>query len=149
MPRIQARDLPADALLRRYAEQGAYTDCFAVEVGQPVAHEAYVEAFYTTAAFKLERLLLGWFVARPSTDEQVRALANAQANEFAAWHVEARSVDQLLMCDMAQRTRSWLMCTASEGGGTLLYFGSAVVPVVNRSTGQPHMGGMFRALLVS
>ena len=90
MPRVQACDLPAGALLRRYAEQGAYTDCFMVEIDETVSHEAYVEAFYTTAVFKLERLLLRWFVARPSTDGQARALAHAQLNEFAAWHVEAR-----------------------------------------------------------
>ena len=51
-------DLPEDALLQRYREQGAYTDCFAIDVPEQVAHAAYVEAFYTTAVFKLERLLM-------------------------------------------------------------------------------------------
>lgn len=135
-----------DALLRRHAEQGAYTDCYAIEIGRSVTHEAYVEAFYTTAVFKLERLLLRWFVARPSTDEQARALAQGRANEFAAWDVEARGPDELLMRDMTGRTRSWLMRAPADGGGTRLYFGSAVVPVVDRKTGQKHMGGLFRAL---
>ena len=146
MPRVQACELPADALLRRYAEQGAYTDCYTIEIDKPVSHEAYVKAFYTTAVFKLERLLLAWLVARPSTDEQAKALAQVQANEFAAWNVEARGHDQLLMRDMTGRTRSWLMRAAAEGGATRLYFGSAVVPVVDRKTGQKHMGGLFRAL---
>jgi hypothetical protein len=148
MPGVQACDLPADALLNLYAgQQGAYTDCFVVEVDQPVSHPAYVEAFYTTAVFKLERLLLSLFIARPSTDEQARALAHAQANVFSAWDVEARGPDQLLMCDMGQRTRSWLMCAPAEGGGTRLYFGSAVVPIVDRQTGEKDIGGLYRASL--
>jgi hypothetical protein len=144
---VQACDLPSGALLHLYRERGAYTDCFVTEIAARVSHEAYVEAFYTTGPFKLERLLLGWFAARPSTDKQAHQLAQWQANQFAAWNVEARVADQLLMCDMAQRTRSWLMCVAAEGGGTRLYFGSAVVPVVDRKTGQAKMGGLFRALL--
>jgi len=138
-------DLPADALLQRYREQGAYTDCFAIDVPGQVAHAAFVEAFYTTAAFKLERLLIALFVARPSNDAEVRELAGGRREKFAAWSVEARAPGQLLMCDFAGSTRSWLMAVpapsaAGEGcASTRLYFGSAVV----RSS----QGGAFRALL--
>lgn len=147
MGRVQACDLPPGALLRRYAGSPAYADCFRLDIGVPVTHADYVEAFYTTAAFRLERLLLGWFASRPSTDSQARQLALAQTADFAAWHVEARESDQLLMCDMAHRTRSWLMCERGDGGATRLYFGSAVVPVVDRRTGEPRMGAVFHALL--
>jgi len=133
-------DLPADALLHRYREQGAYTDCFAIDVPGHVAHAAFVEAFYTTTVFKLERLLLALFVSRPSNDAQARELAGGVREQFAAWSVEARAPGQLLMCDFAGSTRSWLMATPSaEGGATRLYFGSAVV----RSS----QGGAFKALL--
>lgn len=147
MGQVQACELPAGALLRRYADQGAYADCYRLDLGVSATHAAYVEAFYTTAVFKLERLLLGWFASRPSTDGQARQLALAQTTDFAAWHVEAREADQLLMCDMAHRTRSWLMCERSEGGGTRLYFGSAVVPVVDKRSGERRMGAVFHALL--
>jgi hypothetical protein len=138
-------DLPADALLQRYREQGAYTDCFAIDVPGQVTHSAFVEAFYTTNVFKLERLLLALFVARPSNDAQARELASGLREKFAAWSVEARAPAQLLMCDFAGSTRSWLMAVpapaAAEGdsASTRLYFGSAVV----RSS----QGGAFRALL--
>jgi hypothetical protein len=131
-------DLPADALLQRYREQGAYTDCFAIDVPGQVPHAAFVEAFYTTSVFKLERLLLGLFVSRPSNDAEARELAGGNREKFAAWSVEARAPGQLLMCDFAGSTRSWLMAEAA-GQGTRLYFGSAVV--------RSRQGGAFRALL--
>ena len=133
-------DLPADALLQRYREQGAYTDCFTIDVPGRVVHAAFVEAFYTTAVFKLERLLLALFVARPSNDEEARELAGGHREKFAAWSVEARAPGQLLMCDFAGSTRSWLMAVPAPGNaGTRLYFGSAVV--------RSRQGGAFRALL--
>jgi hypothetical protein len=150
MPPIQACELPANALLRRYLDEGAYADCYRVAVTQSVSQAEFIEAFYTTAVFKLERRLLAWFVARPSTDQQVRDLANERLSSFAAWNVEARVSGQLLMSDMHQRTRSWLMSVPAAGGagsGTLLYFGSAVVPIRDRRSGKARMGFVFRALL--
>lgn len=147
---IQACELPAESLLLTYREAGAYTDCYFTDVARPVSHAEYVEAFYTTAVFKLERLILAWFVSRPSTDQQAKALAAGELSSFAAWSVEGRNANQLLLCDFQSRTRSWLMTVpAANGnsGSTRLYFGSAVVPVMNRRTGQASMGFAFRALL--
>lgn len=150
MPAIHASELPADALLGKYREGGAYTDCYAVDVSPPVSQAAYVEAFYTSTVFKIERLLLAWFLSRPATDQQARLLANGKLEAFAAWTVEGRDARQLLLCDFQGRTRSWLMSVPVEvngAPGTRLYFGSAVVPVVSRRTGQATMGWAFRALL--
>ena len=62
--------------------------------------------------------------------------------------VKARAADQLLMCDIGGRTRSWLMVAPSDvPRHTRLYFGSAVVPVVNQATGKSSMGFGFTALL--
>ena len=66
-------------------------------------------AFYTTWLFRLERWILRLAVARPSTDEEAHQLARGEREAFAAWSVEARAPDQLLMCDFTGRTRSWLM----------------------------------------
>ncbi len=141
--------LPPRALLASYAHAGAYTDCYAGEVARAVSHAEFIVAFYTGALFRIERWLLGQFISRPSTDAQARQLAAGACDTFAAWRVERRSVDQLLMCDIAGRTRSWLMVSALPGPthGTCLYFGSAVVPVVSRSSGRPGMGLPFKALL--
>ncbi|MGE0350098.1 hypothetical protein [Hydrogenophaga sp.] len=150
MPSIHTRELPADALLGKYRENGAYTDCYAVDVGRVVSQAAYVEAFYTSAVFKIERQLLAWFVSKPATDHQASLLANGQLDAFSAWTVEGRAANQLLLCDFQGRTRSWLMrapVDVNGSPGTRLYFGSAVVPVRDQRTGQATMGWVFRALL--
>jgi hypothetical protein len=147
---ITTSELPDEALLRKYRDAGAYTDCYVVDVAKPVSQAEYVEAFYTTWIFKLERLLLDWLVSKPSTDVQAKALAADEVDSFAAWHVEGRTGGQLLMCDYQQRTRSWLMSVEISVGGisrTRLYFGSAVVPVENARSGRRSMGAIFVALL--
>ena len=119
-------------------------------MARPVTHAEFIEAFYTTPVFKLERLILRLCVSRPSTDAEAAQLARGEIRSFAAWSVEARAPGQLLLCDLSGRTRSWLMAAASEGPdftGTRLYFGSAVVPVRNPDTGRTSLGPVFSALL--
>ena len=147
---VRPSAVPQHALLGRYAHGGAYTDCYFTEVAGSVSHAEYVEAFYTTAVFRLERALLAWLVSKPSSDAQARQLAAGELNAFAAWRVEERSVDQLLMCDFKGHTRSWLMVAPVQSAGaptTRLYFGSAVVPIVDKASGQERLGFVFRALL--
>ncbi len=147
MPSVQVCAVPEHALLAKYARGGAYADCYVAEVGRLVPHAEYVEAFYTGTLFKLERLLLAWFVRKPSTDAQARELASGVLSTFAAWRVEERSTNQLLMCDLSGRTRSWFMVAPAGSGSTRLYFGSAVVPILDRASGQARLGFTFKALL--
>lgn len=150
MSSIQACALPEQALLAKYEQTGAYTDCYATEIARPVSQPEYVEAFYTGAVFKLERLLLAWFVSKPSTDAQARELACGELADFAAWRVEERGTNQLLMCDLSGRTRSWLMVApvgTGSSASTRLYFGSAVLPLVDKASGQARMSFVFKALL--
>jgi hypothetical protein len=142
---VAARELPAGALLARYRDDGAYTDCFVTTVPGRIDHARYVEAFYTTPLFKAERLVLAWLLGRPSTDSEARRLAAGATTKFAAWSVEARHTDQVLLCDFLRYTRSWLMSTVDETSGspgTTLYFGSAIV---RRGRDPVSLG--FRALL--
>lgn len=142
--------LPDGALLASYRAAGAYTDCYAVDIPGPVTHARYVTAFYTTAVFKLERFILKWALSLPSTDAQAGQLAAGTIDHFAAWRVEKRGTDQVLMCDFRGRTRSWLMVApvgTSDGTRTRLYFGSAVVPEQRSGTDPPRLGLTYRALL--
>jgi hypothetical protein len=142
--------LPADALLAKYAGSGAYTDCYALDVAGAVSQAEYVEAFYTGETFKIELLLLGLFFARSATDGQAKQLAMGAIENFSGWRVEARNADQLLMCDLGGRTRSWLMVAPQSdvsSPATRLYFGSAVLPRGTKATGEPRMGAMFTSLL--
>ncbi|MBL8271632.1 hypothetical protein [Steroidobacter sp.] len=143
---VATAELPTAALLRKYQHDGAYTDCYFTELKRSISLPDYVEAFYTTWVFKLERWLLTHFVSKPSTDEDAKRVAHAQANTFAAWSVEGRAPDQLLMCDFVSKTRSWFMVTQLPGGSTRLYFGSAVVPTRDKA-GKSTLGMTYRVLM--
>lgn len=106
--------------------------------------------FYTTSLFKLERQILKWVISRPSTDAQATQLAAGEIDTFAAWHVEARADNQILMCDFRNRTRLWLMVAPLFADGdarTILYFGSAVIPVRRERNVKARMGWPFSALI--
>jgi hypothetical protein len=130
--------LPGRALLTAYVARG-YTDCLTAEVAGRVTLGEYITAFYSSLAFRPEQVLLR-LIGKPSNRADAIALA-AGAERFAAWTVEARGDDQILLCDFTGRTRSWLM-VEQVAGGTRLYFGSAVV----RQGGAAERG-TFKALL--
>lgn len=149
MTAIQTGEMPQDALLNKY-KQGAYTDCYFMDLPRAVSQAEYVEAFYTTSIFKIERAILSLVVAKPSSDLQAKQLAFGETDRFAAWSVEGRTQNQLLLCDFQGRTRSWLMSVAIESSNaarTRLYFGSAVVPLVDKASGKQSLGFAFHALL--
>lgn len=136
--------LPSGALLGRHVSAISYTDCFVVTVPGQISQAAYVEAFYTTALFKLERLALAVLLRRPSSDLEARRLATGEVSRFAAWTVEAWESDQILLCDFLGASRSWLMSVEDGVSGvTTLYFGTALVP----RTGGDRLDVGFRALI--
>lgn len=150
MASIQVCELPEGALLTHYARAGAYTDCYRTKLPKQISLAQYIEAFYTGGLFKLERLVLKWLVSKPSTDAHVQELASGVRMDFAAWRVEDRTADQLLMCDYRGYTRSWLMVEPSGANGsatTNLYFGSAVVPGTDKATGQSRFSTSFGVLV--
>lgn len=147
---IKKRPLPAHTLLDRYSTDGAYTDCYWTEVPGQISFPEYIFTFYTTPLFRLERSILKLLVAKPSTDMQARQLADSSIAIFAAWQVEDRNENELLLCDFRGRTRSWLMTVpinTGNGARTQLYFGSAVVPKSNPKTGELSLGFGYQSLL--
>ena len=143
---VASGELPENALLQRYRESGDYTDCYFVDIDRAVSQAEYIRAFYTTLPFKTERLILKWAVAKPSSDEEASLLADGKVDRFAAWSVEARQGEQILLSDFRGRTRSWLM-TEVSGRSTRLYFGSAVVKERDPETQEERMGKSFGLLL--
>lgn len=132
-------ELPTDALLARYAvsDDGTvlphYTDCFTTVIPTETGLAAYVYAFYTTPLFRSERLVLRLLGMR-SSDADITAMLEGEQQHFAAWTVEDRTDDQLLMCDVNARTRSWFR-VEPDADGTRLYFGSAVTAEGERPPG--------------
>ncbi len=143
--------LPANALLQRYRDNGNYTDCYATEIPATVHYSDYISAFYTTRLFKLERFMLDKLLHKPSSDIDARRLATEEADTFAAWFVEARDNDQILLSDYRRKTRSWLMLLPVDDAKALrtrLYFGSAVVASKDTTTQSSAINLSTRALLV-
>ncbi len=142
--------VPADTLLYQYSNNGSYADCYLTEVAKQISFPEYIFAFYTTPLFKLERLILSLAASKPSTDSQAQNLADGSSDQFAAWRVEGRTKNEILLCDFLGRTRSWLMTVplhTVDSTRTQLYFGSAVVPKRNSKTGILSLGFGFQALL--
>lgn len=138
--------LPPASLLGRLAEQrGAYADAYTLRFPRPVPLAEFVEAFYTTRLFKVERALLALF-GKPSSDAMARAVARGEGERMAAWTVEAREGDELLMHEDSGATRSWFK-VETAAGQTTLWFGSAVVPRRRGPGGEPRFGAVFHALL--
>jgi hypothetical protein len=139
--------LPDGALIAKYRNAGAHTDCYVTEVTRPVRLEQYIEAFYVTPLFKVERFILT-LVGKPSSDKGAHLLAQGKQNTFAAWRVEDRTSDQLLLCDVMERTRSWLMVAEqADRHATRLYFGSVVIPKSIDSNGKSSLGFIFNSLM--
>jgi hypothetical protein len=147
MRQVTDTPVPPDSLLGRLAaERGAFVDAYTLSLPRAVSQADFVEAFYTTRLFKLERLLLT-LLGRPSSDAAARALARGEGERFAAWTVQARAGDELLMREDSGATRSWFRAEVGAGG-TTLWFGSAVVPRRPPGPGgEPRFGLVFNALL--
>ncbi len=144
-------EVPLGTLLRRYKDGSGFADCFMVEVPGTVTQEAFIEAFYASPLFKIERTFLKYFASRPATDSDAQDLAAGKVSKFSAWSVERQSPSELLLTDFTGRTRSWLSAATagdpSRPPHTTLYFGSAVVPRAKQGTQDLGMGWLFHALL--
>lgn len=121
---IHARPLPPGSLLAQHSGASDYTDCYTIDVPHMVSLAQFITAFYNSAAFRPERWVLH-LIGKGSGGEDVRALAAGEVQNFAAWSVEARSDNAILMRDFQQRTCSWL-CVEELSGKTRLTFGSGV-----------------------
>ncbi|MFT4562811.1 MAG: hypothetical protein ACI9BW_002558 [Gammaproteobacteria bacterium] len=147
---IEVCKVPENSFLASYAIGGNYTDSYCTSIAREVSLAEFINAFYTTHLFKLERTILKWGVSMPSTDLDARQLAVGVTDRFAAWTVEQRDTSELLMCDFRNRTRSWLKVEPGKGEseiGTQLLFGSAVVqPRAPLSRTSP-LGPVFYSLI--
>ena len=151
MSTVQACEVPPNSLLCAYKDGTGFADCYVAEVPGTVTQQAFIEAFYTSPLFKVERTILQYLASRPATDEDAKQLAVGKATRFSAWRVEIQSPSELLLADFTGRTRSWLMAAPAaepnQPPRTRLYFGSAVVPRARAGDQKPSIGWLFHALL--
>lgn len=144
-------DVPKGSLLAEFGPESAYRDCFYRDQshasGQPTTLEAFVTRFYSSAAFRPERFILG-LVGHAGSDADAQALARGEADQFAVWRVVERrgpspigepgetdaptgaptsapTGGELLLQDKTGATASWLSVQPRETH-TRLLFGSWV-----------------------
>ena len=146
---VQKHPIPKETVLDLIAQKpGFYTDCFATEIDSRITLSDYIEAFYTTPVFKVERLVLRCLGIR-SSDQDACQLANGTADRFAAWRVADRTETQVLMKAIG-RTSSWFMVEDLGQAGdqkTRLFFGTVIMPVPYDTDGVPRIGAFYSALL--
>ncbi len=148
--RIDETPLPENALLQKYVKSGDYTDCFSVVIDKHVSQADFIEAFYNSRVFKLERFILTCLVFKPSSDRQAAQLAIGTIEKYAAWNLEARNENQLLMCDFKQATRSWLMTEKiepNESTQTRLFFGSALIARTNQQNNEKSIPFLIKSMV--
>jgi hypothetical protein len=149
---ITQKPVPDFSLLRTYRAPlhanawNEFMDCFAAELPRTVSLAEFIRAFYDSLPFRLERRIIQVLIGRPSTTQDVQALASGTAENFAAWVVLERTDTQLLLGDFRGQTRSWLAVRPLPGGGTQLLFGSGIRAVPDPVTGAPARSWGFRAL---
>ncbi|MEH6450534.1 MAG: hypothetical protein V7765_17820 [Oleispira sp.] len=148
MPKVIATELPSDALSTSYQEQGAFVDCYYMDIAKDISLEQYIQAFYTTTLFKLERSLLSLATFKRTKDVEAVELSLGKSDQYSIWTVEGRESNQIMLRDFTGNTRSWLMVQKPNENqmGTRLYFGSVVVPKSVSKNGQGSFGVLFHLL---
>ena len=124
MVTITTPPLPAGSLLARHRGTECYRDAFLASVPGTITLEDFIAAFYASAAFLPERKVLS-LIGRGASPSDIAALAAGRTSNFAAWSVEAREADQILLRDFQDRTCSWLQVEPQDDS-TRLWFGSGV-----------------------
>ena len=74
---VQPCEVPLNSSLRPYKDGPGYADCYVTQVPGAVTQAAYIEAFYTSHLFKIERTLLHYLASKPATDADAKALAGS------------------------------------------------------------------------
>ena len=147
---VRPCELPSESLLRDCETQGAYADCYYLDIEQHVSLSEFVAAFYTSGLFKVERAILKLALCKPSTDQEAGQLGRGEVDAFSIWKVEKRTSNQILLKEFTGRTKSWLMVSGAEtasGPFTRLFFGSAVVTEKHVGSNSKGMGAVFHSLL--
>ncbi|MEL6648775.1 MAG: hypothetical protein AAFQ05_13995 [Pseudomonadota bacterium] len=147
MARVVAALLPQDSLLHACATRpGSYTDCFEAAVptdGTPDrAFERFVFLFFDSWLFRVERMILRFAGKAPKAGTDPIALARGEVAHFAAWTVDARRAQELLMSVHHTPIRTWLS-VAKDGDQMRLRFGTALL--AQETSGRVHWG--FRATI--
>jgi hypothetical protein len=148
MTQVTASELPPESLLARLRGPECYRDAFRASVAGDVSLGELITAFFSSRVFLTERMALH-LIGRGAGHRDIAALAAGRTERFAAWEVEAREENELLMHDFLDKTCCWLAVSSRredaaldaplpvpETGRAYIWFGTAVRefegPIVSR-----------------
>ncbi len=149
MSKIIEAEIPSDVLPAKYVDEGAFVDCYYIEIPKDVSLAQYIEAFYTSSLFKVERGILSLVASKSAVDSDAVELSLGESERYSIWTVENRASNQILLCDFTKNTRSWLMVESlktSDIVTTRLFFGSVVIPKKISANGDSSFGVLFHSL---
>ena len=140
--------IPCDALAVKYINDGAFADCYCINIGNKISLKRFINTFYTTKLFKIERTVLSMITTKLTADKDAIKLSLGETESYSIWTVESRTSNQILLRDITGRTRSWLMVKhiGSTEMTTRLYFGSVVIPKYVSENGQVKFGTIFNVI---
>jgi len=106
----------------------------------------FINAFFNSWLFRIERLILKLTLKKPATDQDITKLANGMSNTMTAWRIEQRDDNQILLEVPDTPIRTWLM-REDAGDHTNLYFGIAILPMRTDKNGKPAMSHISIVLM--
>lgn len=151
MTKVTQIAVPQGSLLAGFGGPQDYRDCFSREVPGEVSLPQFIERFYSSMAFRPERVVLR-LLGRGASRADIRALARGEADGIAVWKVVSREPTQILLESKGTGTASWLCVEPTETSSnsaaigqrknrTRLLFGSWVDDLANsgwRVMEKPH-----------
>lgn len=84
MPTVHPCEVPLHSFLSKHKDGPSYSDCYMTQIPGKVTQAAYIEAFYTSPLFKMERILLQYLASKPATDADAKALAGRTTTPYPA-----------------------------------------------------------------
>lgn len=147
MHKITAATIPDQSFMQTYRDMpGCHSDAFKATVNFPVKIEDLVSAFFTSAAFLPERILIKLFTRKDASLEQATKLASGSSDKFALWRTEQRSETEILLAVGSGPIKSWFLIRPEPGNQTTLFFGSAVLPQGTSKDGIPEVSFTIKTL---
>lgn len=148
MALVRSGTIPTTSLLYEYETvKGGYCDCYVVDTQGDANLQNYISVFFETWIFKLELKLLSLFGLNRDRPDQVKQLAEGCVKTFAAWKVEGRTENDLLLAVGTGPIRTWLRVEAHSENAVRFYFGSALLPLRTDRNGHPRLDAISMVLL--
>ena len=84
MTAVHPCDVPLNTMLRSYKDGPGYADCYVTEVQGAITQVIFIEAFYTSPLFKVERTILKYLASIPMLTQSSLRQATPPSSQLGA-----------------------------------------------------------------